>query len=89
MKQDERLLEMECRRLARAGGWVAWKNEKNGNTGIPDSSFLHPDGRFFLVEFKKDAHQHPRPEQKLWLDRFPKSARLISNKEDFIKLLGL
>lgn len=89
MKHDELLLERECRALARRNGWVAWKNEKNGNKGIPDDSFLHKSGRFLLVEFKKDAKQRPRPEQQLWLDAFPNTAYLIGTKEDFCKLLGI
>lgn len=89
MKQEEKALEIECRAIARANGWAAWKNEKNGCKGIPDDSFLHPDGRFFLVEFKKDKKQRPRPEQITWLSRFPTIAHLIGSKEDFCRLLGI
>lgn len=89
MRHDERDIETACRRIARAHGWVAWKNEKNGNKGIPDSSFLHPDGRFYLIEFKKDAQQHPRPEQATWLARFPATCHLISSVTDFCALLGI
>lgn len=89
MKTDELQLERECRQLARANGWAAWKNEKNGNKGVPDDSFLNPDGRFFLIEFKKDEHQRPRPEQQLWLDRFPNNAFLVGSVKGFCALLGI
>lgn len=89
MKHDELDIERVCRQHARAAGWVAWKNEKNGNKGIPDDSFLHPDGRFYLVEFKKDARQHARPEQELWLRRFPHVAHLISSVKEFDAILGI
>lgn len=87
MKHDELILEKICRNFARLHGFAAWKNEKNGNKGIPDSSFLHPDGRFFMVEFKKDDKQKPRPEQVLWLEKFPKTCFLISDFEAFEKLI--
>lgn len=89
MKNDELKLERECRALARANGFAAWKNEKNGNKGIPDDSFLHPDGRFFLVEFKRDEKQKARPEQALWLARFPKSAHLVGSVKEFCRVLGI
>lgn len=89
MKQDELHLERQCRSIARAHGWMAWKNERNGNKGIPDDSFLHPDGRFFLVEFKKNATAKPRQEQRLWLEKFPDTARLIYSVEQFCDLLQI
>lgn len=89
MKHDELDMERQCRALARTHGWVAWKNEKNGNKGIPDDSFLHPDGRFFLIEFKKDEKQRPRPEQALWLQRFPTTAFLIGSVKAFCELLSI
>lgn len=88
MKQLELEFEKACRQYARARGWVAWKNEKNGNKGIPDDSFLHPDGRFLLVEFKKDTKQKPRPEQQIWLNRFKGIAHLVGSFDDFKKILG-
>lgn len=88
MQKIEAQLEEACVAEARRRGFLAWKNEKNGNKGIPDHSFLAPDGvRFFMVEFKRDAKQHPRPEQKLWLERVP-VAHLIHDFEDFCRLLG-
>ena len=54
MKHIETEIERACRAYARERGWVCWKNEKNGNKGIPDDTFLSPDGmRFLLIEFKK------------------------------------
>lgn len=89
MKHDELQLERQCRSHARACGWTCWKNEKNGCKGIPDDSFLSPDGsRFLLVEFKKDARQRLRPEQALWLKRYPNVAFRIDTFEAFEKLLN-
>lgn len=87
MKTDELELEKRCRAEARRRGWVCCKLEKNGNKGIPDDLFISPNERFYLVEFKKDAKQKVRKEQKLWLDRFRKSARLISSFEEFEQLV--
>lgn len=88
MKHDELILEKQCRAIARANGWACWKNEKNGCKGIPDDSFLSPDGtRFLLVEFKKDARQKLRPEQELWIKRYPNVVHRIDCFEEFKKLL--
>lgn len=88
MKHEELTLEKQCRSHARAYGWACWKNEKNGCKGIPDDSFLSPDGsRFLLVEFKKDARQRLRPEQELWLKRYPNVVHRIDDFEEFQKLL--
>lgn len=89
MKQEERTLEVECCKLARLNGWASWKNEKNGNKGIPDDSFLHPDGRFFLVEFKKNAREKLRPEQVVWAQRFPSVVFRVDSLETFRELLGI
>lgn len=89
MEHKERDLEQKCCALARKHGWAVWKNEKNGNKGIPDSSFLHPDGRFFLIEFKKDENQKPRYEQEIWLNRFPKNSALIGSFSQFCEFFGL
>lgn len=89
MKHDEFALEKECLDIARRHGWVCWKNEKNGNKGIPDDSLLNPDGRFFLIEFKKDEHQRLRPEQVLWSRRFPNIVHRIDSKVAFCDLLGI
>lgn len=89
MKQIERDFENRCRLLARKHGWVAVKLEKNKHKGIPDDLFLHPDGRFALIEFKKDSHQKPRPEQVIWLNRFSGCAFLVGSMDDFIKALNL
>lgn len=87
MQQKEREIEKECAKIARKRGWVAWKNEKNGNKGIPDHSFLHPDGTFFMVEFKKDDKQQLRSEQKIWLERFNKSIFVCSSVDDFLQII--
>lgn len=71
MKQDERRFENECRRIARSMGWVCAKLEKNGNTGIPDDLFISPNGRCYLVEFKKSEADPLRPEQRVWFNHFP------------------
>ena len=61
MKQIESELEKACVKFARSNGWDCWKNEKNGNKGIPDYSLLK-SGVFLLVEFKtesgKVSHEH-------------------------------
>lgn len=89
MKHEEKDLEQRCSLYARQQGWVMWKNEKDGHKGIPDRSLLSPDGsRFLLVEFKKDTHQRPRPEQAVWLARFPSIAYLIGSYEDFVRLIS-
>lgn len=88
MKHEELDFERRCRAYARQQGWVAWKNEKNGHKGIPDDSFLSADGsRFLLVEFKKDTRQKARPEQELWLRKFPRTAYLIGDFETFKNLI--
>lgn len=89
MKHEELTLEKECRNIARRAGWIACKLEKNGNKGIPDDLFISPNGRCVLIEFKKDEHQRPRPEQKLWLERFPRLAHLIGSREQFLKALEI
>lgn len=89
MKHEELTLEKECRNIARRAGWIACKLERNGNKGIPDDLFISPNGRCVLIEFKKDEHQRPRPEQKLWLERFPRLAHLIGSREQFLKALEI
>lgn len=83
MKHDELILERACRNYARQRGWVAMKLEKNGHKGVPDDILLHPDGRYILVEFKKDASQKPRPEQQVWLDKFPSTSYLVGSFDAF------
>lgn len=89
MKHEELTFEKQCRAHARTHGWVACKLEKNGNKGIPDDLFISPTGRCVLVEFKKDTHQQPRPEQRLWLDRFPTLAYLVGSVQEFHDALGI
>lgn len=89
MKHEELDFEKECRAIARRAGWIACKLEKNGNKGIPDDLFISSAGRCVLIEFKKDAHQRPRPEQKMWIDRFPDLVHLVGTRDQFIKALGL
>lgn len=89
MKQEEKQLEQMCRAYARERGWVCWKNEKNGCKGIPDDSFLSPDGSaFFLVEFKKDDKQMLRPEQKTWRERYPDVVKVVTNFDEFKAILA-
>lgn len=75
--------------MARRAGWVVCKLEKNGNKGIPDDLFISPNGRCVLIEFKKDTRQRPRPEQQMWLTRYPNLAHLVCSREQFVKALGL
>lgn len=84
---EERQLEIHCCEYARKKKWACWKNEKNGNKGIPDYSFLSQQGRFILVEFKKNKAQKPRKEQVTWMDRFPSVVFLIGSFDDFVKLI--
>ena len=88
MQHIESKIERECRAHARSRGWVCWKNEKNGNKGIPDDTFLSPDGtRFFLIEFKKDEKAYIRPEQLTWKNRYPNVVFFVSSLDQFKKIL--
>lgn len=87
MKQDEREFENMCRRIARSNGWVCAKLEKNGNTGIPDDLFISPNGRCYLVEFKKNEKERLRPEQRVWFERFPDLCRRVDNWDSFCELM--
>ena len=88
MKKIELNLERQCRAYAREQGWACWKNENNGNKGIPDDSFLSPDGRrFLLVEFKASETSRIRPEQTTWRERFPTVVHIISDFPAFQRLL--
>lgn len=89
MKHDELDFEKRCRAHARALGWVCCKLEKNGHKGIPDDLFISPAQVCYLVEFKKDEKQKPRPEQRVWLERFSKIARLVGTFSDFCNALGI
>ncbi|MBO7541932.1 MAG: hypothetical protein J6T33_09765 [Bacteroidales bacterium] len=86
MKEKE--IERQCVQLARRHGWDAWKNENNGNKGIPDYSFLK-DGHFIMVEFKRSATAHVRPEQLTWQARHPETVFFCHDLETFTKILGL
>lgn len=87
-KKKEFELETKCRAYARQNGFLCWKNENNGNKGIPDDSFFNPNtGRFFMVEFKKDTKQKPRTEQVKWLTKIPNNGFLIGSFEDFKKII--
>lgn len=83
MKHEELDFERQCRTYARLRGWVCCKLEKNGCKGIPDDLFISPLQKVVLIEFKKDAHQKPRPEQVLWLSRFSKIAHLVGTFDEF------
>lgn len=88
MQKIELELEKRCRAYARSRGWVCWKNENNGNKGIPDDSFLSPSGRFLMVEFKASATAKVRPEQIIWQAKFPNIVHLVSSFEDFVKIIN-
>lgn len=87
MRQDEKAIEKDCIREARRRGWDCWKNENNGNKGIPDYSLLSPQGRFVMVEFKRSATAHVRPEQKRWAAKHPDIVFFCHNFETFVKIL--
>lgn len=89
MKKDELELEKRCRAHARRKGWVCCKLEKNGCKGIPDDLFIGPDQTVWLVEFKKDERQKPRPEQKVWLSRFSKISVLVGSFSEFCEKLKI
>ena len=89
MKTEELNLERRCRAHARANGWIACKLEKNGHKGIPDDLFISPEQTCFLIEFKKDTKQKPRPEQVVWLARLSKIAHLVGSFEEFCNVLNL
>lgn len=83
----EKYLEKQCVIYARRLGWDAWKNENNGNNGIPDCSFLRGD-TFFMVEFKRDDKAHVAPEQLRWQQKHPGSVFFICKFSDFSALLA-
>ena len=89
MKTEELALERRCRNYARALGWVCCKLEKNAHKGIPDDLFISPSQECFLIEFKKDEKQKPRPEQAVWLARFSKITFLIGSFGQFCRVLNL
>ena len=90
MQKIELNIERQCRAYARAQGWVCWKNEKNGNKGIPDDTFLSPDGkRFFLIEFKKNEKAYIRPEQLTWQNRYPNIVFFVSSLDQLKKIFLL
>ena len=86
MKQEERNLECRCIDYARRNGWDCWKNENNGNTGIPDHSLLK-GGRFIMVEFKASATARIRPEQIRWKERHLDVVFFCHDFETFTKIL--
>lgn len=86
MRQIEKQLENRCVSWARAHGWDCWKNENNGNKGIPDHSLLK-GGRFLMVEFKRSATAHIRPEQIRWRERHPETIYFVHDFETFTKIL--
>lgn len=85
MKEKE--IERACIAYARRRGWDCWKNENNGNKGIPDYSLLSRDGRFIMVEFKRSATAHIRPEQKTWAKKHPGIVFFCHSLEDFKKII--
>lgn len=89
MNQDELQFERECRAAARRAGWIACKLEKNGHKGIPDDLFISPDGRVFLIEFKKSAKERPRREQVFWLEKYPSLCHLVGDKNTFFEKTGI
>ena len=87
MTRKEYQIETECKRIARARGWVIWKNVPDGCKGIPDTSLLSPSGEFIMVEFKRDTKAHIRPEQIVWQKRFHDKVFILSSVQEFENLL--
>lgn len=88
MKKIEKELEDKCITLARSRGWDCWKNENNGNKGIPDHSLLSPDGRFIMVEFKASEHSHVRYEQMVWMHRHANCVFIVWDFDQFRRIIG-
>lgn len=85
MKEKE--LEQQCVLYARAHGWDAWKNENNGNKGIPDHSLLKRDV-FLMVEFKRpDGGGRISKEQLLWKNRHPHTVHFCNSLDNFKEIL--
>lgn len=87
MKHAEREIERACIAYARRRGWDCWKNENNGNKGIPDYSLLSREGRFVMVEFKRSATAHIRPDQKTWAAKHPGIVFFCHSLEDFTNIV--
>lgn len=85
MKHIESELEKACVKFARSNGWDCWKNEKNGNKGIPDYSLLK-SGVFLLVEFKTESGKVSH-EQQRWIDRHNGNAFVVRNENEFKTLI--
>lgn len=68
----EAAFERQCVAEARRRGWVCWKNEHCGTTGIPDYSMMDPAGRHIvLIEFKApDGSGRLGPHQEDWIKRY-------------------
>ena len=86
MRNIEKQLENRCVAWARAHGWDCWKNENNGNTGIPDHSLLK-GGRFIMVEFKASATARIRPEQLTWKQRHPDVVFFCHDFDTFTQII--
>ena len=88
MNHPESAFERRCVAEARRQGWTCWKNEHNMLKGIPDYSMLHPDGHFLLVEFKRpDGKGRASPLQRVWLERFPNTVKIVDNWDTFLAVL--
>ena len=88
MRHSELDFEKRCRSEARRRGWRCWKNVPTGCKGLPDDSFMTPDGRhIILVEFKRpDGGGRVSDAQKLW-QQSSELVHIIDNFDDFVKLL--
>ena len=83
---NEKELEKKCINYARSEGFVCWKNENNGNCGIPDFSILL-NNRVFLIEFKNGNRGVLSGSQKEWKNRFSSIVAIIDNYIDFQTLI--
>jgi len=59
-------IEEKCCALANDRGYLAWKFNSTGRSGVPDRIFIG-DGRVFFVEFKKKK-QKARDKQVATID---------------------
>lgn len=64
------------------------KNDANQTQGFPDLTILHPDGRWAVLECKKDKDADYQPNQEFYLEDLDKKgfARRIEpeNKEEVL-----
>lgn len=85
-KYLEKNLENECLDFAREQGFTCWKNESNGNVGIPDISLLFSE-KIYLIELKRKDFGRLSVYQKFWMDKFPSIVFIINDLDNFKRLV--